>query len=78
MLIRRKESSRNYTNSPWSSDHIASGNTIESISGGLDNNDTAMEIAPMPQDSSPPRQAFRMPSEKSGVPKFARSGKSQA
>lgn len=76
MLKRRKESSRNHTNSPWSSDHIASGNTSESVSGSLDNNDPllmAMEVAPRPQDISPPRQALRMSSEKSGLPKFARS-----
>ena len=89
MLKRRKESARGNSNSHWrfilepEVSISRCGNTIASILGDSDDNDTlgdqeieAMEMATRPQDLSPPRQAFHMTSkgDRSGIPKFARSG----
>jgi hypothetical protein len=91
MLKRRKETTSGHNNSPWSfisEPDISSarcGNTIASIIGDSDDNDTVsdqeietMEMATTAQDVSPPRKAFRMASrgDASGIPKFARSGES--
>jgi len=88
MLKRRKESARGNSNSHWrfilepEVSISRCGNTIASILGDSDDNDTlgdqeieAMEMATRPQDLSPPRQAFHMTSkgDRSGIPKFARS-----